>query len=121
MSFVGRTLRKVADMADGETANRRQINEAALARAEQDALRKATIRAEDLRWLLSTSNGRRFLYQTLDVCGLMGEGWDKDARATDFLQGRRSVAVALARELVSVDAAGFQQMQAEGFDAARNG
>ena len=88
-------------------------------RAQSDiALIKATRRAGDLRRQMSTAEGRRFVFSLLEATGYMGEGWSKDARETDFLQGRRSIGCALARELVSVDAATYQAMQSEAINVS---
>jgi hypothetical protein len=59
-------------------------------------------RDDDVRAVLSTIEGRRFLWRLLEAGGLWGPSYAETATATAYNEGRRSVAINLMLELQRV-------------------
>lgn len=55
---------------------------------------------EDLRAVLSTPEGRRFVRRVLSVCGMRDSTFNTNALSMAHLEGRRSVAVWLEGEVI---------------------
>lgn len=76
-------------------------------------------RDEDLRTVMSTVNGRRFMWRLLVQAGLQSSSFVAgDSLATSFNEGRRHVAIALRDELERVDVALYAAMLREALDTA---
>ncbi len=81
------------------TAAQRQQLELA---EQQERFRLALLqRADDLRFVMGSSDGRRFVYGLLDSANLFGSSFGADAHTSAFLEGRRAFAVELVRQLQS--------------------
>ena len=63
-----------------------------------EQLRKSR-RSDDVVWLMSSERGRRIVYQLLADCGYQGTTIAADGLPSAVLEGRRTVAIALAGEL----------------------
>lgn len=62
---------------------------------QRPAGRKDTV-AEDLRWVLDTQQGRRFVFWLLDgVCGLHAASYSGGREDTFYREGRRAVGIEL--------------------------
>lgn len=59
-------------------------------------------RDDDLRGVLSSPAGRRFLWRLLTQSGLHGASYSESPTATAYAEGRRSVAIGLMREVQRV-------------------
>lgn len=59
---------------------------------------RTKLRDDDLRAVLSTPPGRRFLWRLLTQSGLLGASYSESPTATAYAEGRRSVAIGLMRE-----------------------
>ena len=69
-------------------------------RVEEDLQRQ---RRQDVEMMLSTKNGRRFLWRMLTHCGIYQDIHNDDARETERLLGRRSVGLWLMQVLGDID------------------
>jgi hypothetical protein len=75
-------------------------------RAQKVEKRRLGREVADLRKVLSTYEGRRFLYRLMDDCGLLKNTFHPDKLHNYFMQGERNVALRLMDKinLVSPDA-----------------
>lgn len=68
-------------------------------------------RGEDLIRLMSSKEGRRTVYWVIDeVCQLYSSSFAGNDRETNYLEGRRSVAIAIMRELQRTCPAQYSEM-----------
>lgn len=67
---------------------------------------------EDIRMILSTVSGRRFIWRYLDKCGLFKTSWHPSAQI-HFLEGKRSVALELMADIVEADQNSFIKLMSE--------
>lgn len=51
--------------------------------------------ADDLASVMSTRQGRRFVWQLIDVCGLWRLSFTPSRRTTEYMEGQRSIALML--------------------------
>lgn len=72
---------------------------------------------EDLRAVLGSQAGRRFVHRLVKQTGMYGSSYAESATATAFNEGRRSVGIALVAEMQRVDAALYARVLREGLDA----
>lgn len=77
--------------ADMEAARKRAADEAAL--AEQNL-------AGDLKWLMSSPRGRRFMRWLLGFCGVRRLSFNNSGSVTAFNEGQRNVGLALEANLL---------------------
>jgi hypothetical protein len=82
----------------------------------KEAKHAAAARAISVRLMMGDRDFRRFVYGLLDTCGLNAGAFDKDPLTTAYLAGRRSVAVALATELSSIDPDTYLKMLREAME-----
>ncbi len=66
----------------------------------------------DLRSVLSTREGRRFIWRYLGICGLMSETFTGNS-GTFHAEGKRSIGVMLNREIAEADADAYILMMKE--------
>lgn len=78
--------------------------EAAAIRDKADLLARLRVarRSDDLHWLTHHEQGRRILYQLMADCGHQGSTIGVDGKPSAHLEGRRSVAIQLANEIVGI-------------------
>lgn len=67
---------------------------------------------EDLRFILSTEKGRRFLWQILERAGVFRNSYTGD-NSTFFNEGRRNLGLWLIGEIAAADEMGLIQMMTE--------
>lgn len=86
----------------------------------RDAKRIRRYRVEqeiaDLRAVLATAAGRRFIFARIQKCNVMGQIWDP-SRRFDFNEGRRDVGIELMRDLAAIDPHAYIQMLADDYRA----
>lgn len=76
---------------------------------------------EDLRAVLSTESGRRFLWRVVEgFSGAVAASYDGQALGTVYNEGRRSVGLRLVQECQRVDLPGFMRAYAEAMETAKN-
>lgn len=78
-------------------------------RAKREAERQE---AEDWRWLLSSSRGRRIMSSIRDLCGSDNSSFTGNS-TTFYLEGRRSVALDLEKLMKRHDADGYLDLLKE--------
>lgn len=67
----------------------------------------------DLRQVLSTPQGRRFVWKYLCLCGVFRSSVDHDPNMVYFHEGRREIGLALMADVVEADPAAYQLMADE--------
>lgn len=78
---------------------------------EKDAARQ---RDDDARAVLSTVQGRRFLWRlVMGTANVMGQSFSGDAANTAFAEGRRAVGIDVVAELQRVDPRAYLAMVTE--------
>lgn len=83
--------------------------------AEEDAARQ---RDEDLRNVMGTAAGRRFVWRLIDEhAGTFGGSFSSDALTTAFNEGRRSVGRELMTEAQRLATSAYMDMLREHLDA----
>lgn len=86
-------------------ADEKQIKDARL--HERFAKRKEQ---EDIQFLLSTPQGRRYIWKVLSICGVYRQSAVDSGSWTYFNEGRRSVGLKLLDEVMIADAAAYLKM-----------
>lgn len=98
------------------------LNPAARLRREQEEERIRLLqerRKDDLRWIMSTPQGRRVVHRLMADGRQQGSTYDKDPRITERLEGARDLVQRLAEEIASADTEGWLLMLSEQFNASR--
>lgn len=85
--------------------------------AEKNLLARQYKRREELQWLMSTIQGRRFVYGLMAEGRLNGTTFTPDARTSERLEGARDMVTKLALEIISADPEKWLLMQAEAYNA----
>lgn len=82
----------------------------------QEATRDAKLRRErelnDLRSVLNTIEGRRFLWRILEFCGLYKTSFTGSSE-TFFLEGQRNVGIKLITEIIETEPEAYLLMMKE--------
>lgn len=82
----------------------------------QEATRDAKLRRErelnDLRSVLNTVEGRRFLWRILEFCGLYKTSFTGSSE-TFFLEGQRNVGIKLITEIIETEPEAYLLMMKE--------
>lgn len=69
---------------------------------------------EDVRWILSTRQGRRFVWKILERSRIHALSFDEEsARKSDFNEGKRSIGNQLLAELMSIRPDAYIEMMKE--------
>lgn len=63
----------------------------------------------DLKYLLSTDQGRRFLWSTLEMCGVYKSSFTGSSQ-TFFLEGQRNIGLKLLADIMRVDPESYIKM-----------
>ena len=93
---------------------------ARLAEEERLAVERAR---NELRWVMSTKQGRRFIYRQLSGAGIWKSSFDTDALRMAFAEGSRNGGLQLLSEIMETCPDRYTEMlteQKETEDAARN-
>lgn len=93
------------------TADEAQVKE-----AQGKDKRKADRAKEDLRFVLSSPNGRRVLWGVLEKCRIYTGSADNSGSWTYFNEGRRSVGLDLIADIIAIDQKLFIELQKENFN-----
>lgn len=75
---------------------------------------------DDLRFLLSTPQGRRYLWRHLDWCGLYRSPEDSRGDVTQRNIGAQNVARKVLAEIVEADPRSWLLMQQENYEQGEN-
>ena len=68
---------------------------------------------DDLRKILKTPEGRRYLWRQLGKCGIFRNSFNPNSNHTAFSEGQRNVGLALLIEINEADITAFAKMQNE--------
>jgi hypothetical protein len=71
---------------------------------------------EDLRNVLSTQHGRRFVWRMLEVCGVYSPVFTGEPLTMSHAEGRRSVGIDLIQEAQRVSCDTYVEMVKEAMD-----
>jgi hypothetical protein len=83
-------------------ANEKQVKNAEL--KERDLRRQEL---EDMRFILSTPQGRRFIWRYLTRCGVFALSYSHSGSETAFNEGQRNIGLKLMAELSEADASAY--------------
>lgn len=64
----------------------------------------------DLRFLLSTDQGRRFVWRYLEICGVYKSSFTGSSE-TFFLEGQRNIGLKLIADIMDADPEAYIKMQ----------
>lgn len=98
--------------------------EAARKQTEQDALKRLRRRQEiaDIRWLMSTPQGRRVVDRLLEMSGVMHISFDTNAMRMAFNEGKRNTGNEILQEVMDLCPDAYLLMLKERWnDRAGNG
>lgn len=93
------------DLTD-ETPEQKRLREAAEANA-----RKTFV--EDLRWVMSSPKGRRFMWWLIGLAGVYRPSFNNSGSVTAFNEGQRNVGLALLAQISEHCHGEFLRMQEE--------
>lgn len=79
--------------------------------AEEKRVRQKEI--DDVRKILKTPEGRRFIWRQLSKCGLFRNSFTLNSNQTGFNEGQRNIGLDLLNDVNEADVAAFAQMQNE--------
>lgn len=88
------------------------------AKEEKENARQFQI-TEDLRWVVSTPAGRRFIWRLISACHVFRSIWDNSARI-HYLEGQRNIGLSLIVDLDEVDPALIFMMAREAKELEKN-
>ena len=74
--------------------------EADAAEAVAKARRQRNLELDDLRQVMATKQGRRFMWRLLGECGVMRQSFSTDASLMSFNEGRRSIGIPQVADLM---------------------
>jgi len=63
----------------------------------------------DLKFILATEQGRRFLWRTLEMCGVYRSSFTASSE-TYFLEGQRNIGLKLLSEITDIDPDSYLKM-----------
>lgn len=78
-----------------------------------DEEKKRQREINDIKTVLSTSEGRRFYWNIMERCGVFKDKFIEDTNLCYFLKGQRSVGLRLFHDVFEAEPTAFQQMQQE--------
>lgn len=90
-------------------------DEAALARKKQEL--RAHREAEDFRWIVSTPQGRRFVWEMLAQAGVFRSVFSADALVMAYNEGNRVAGLKLLVKLMNVAPKAHEMMMKENANA----
>lgn len=90
----------------------------AAATAERERMARE-LEAADLRAVMGTAEGRRFMWRLLGRCGFLSASFNHSGSIMAFNEGRRGVALELFHEIEQVCPEQYLAMQGEAIEAAR--
>lgn len=92
----------------GNAADEEQVKDAGekIARGREREL-------NDLRAVLSTVQGRRFVWRYLEACGISNSSFDQNPHRTYFLEGQRNIGLKLQADVAEAEPAAYLTMMKE--------
>jgi hypothetical protein len=87
-------------------------DEAQVKKAENRLINGREQEMEDVRFVLSTPSGRRFLWRWLEICGIYKTSMTGNS-TTFFNEGMRSVGLSLLADIVEAQPDAYLNMQKE--------
>jgi len=79
----------------------------------KDFLRKHDRDIDDLRKIIKTPEGRRFVWKILSECSIYKASFTLNSMQTAFNEGRRDIGLALLADLNEADTFAYAKMQQE--------
>lgn len=67
----------------------------------------------DLRRIIKTPEGRRWIWRVLEDCGIYRNSFHLNSNQTAFCEGKRDVGLGIIRDLFEADSTTFMQMHNE--------
>lgn len=67
----------------------------------------------DLRWVLSTPQGRRFLWGLMADCRVFNDRFYSDERQSEYMKGRRIIGQDLFHDILEAEPNSYLKMQQE--------
>lgn len=89
-------------------------DEEQIKKAEKKEAFKSHQNIDDIRFVLSTVQGRRVLKKYLEVCGVFRTSFSENVNQTLFLEGQRNVGLMLLNDINSADPMAYVKMINEG-------
>lgn len=83
-------------------------------KAEKKEAFKSHQNIDDMRFILSTVQGRRVLKKYLETCGVFRTSFSENVNQTLFLEGQRNVGLMLLNDINSADPMAYVKMINEG-------
>ena len=80
---------------------------------EERAKRKRERELSDIRFLLKSPEGRRFIWKLFDEAGNTRMSYTGESQGTAFNEGRRSIGLKILNDLLEAKPEAFMQMQQE--------
>lgn len=74
----------------------------------------------DVAEVLSTVQGRRFMWRYLTVCGIFKTSYSSDANNTFYLEGQRNIGLQLIADVNEADPTAYVTMMQESNKESRN-
>ena len=109
-------------MADPFVKNAADEQEVAESKRQENALREQEI--ADMRWVLSTKQGRRVLWRYLSRAGVFQTSYTGNSEGTLFNEGKRVMGTTIIADVTAADPNAFVAMmleaKADAEDAARS-
>lgn len=68
---------------------------------------------EDIRAVLSTESGKRFVWKYLELCGLHRTSYTENPHTTMFLEGRRDIGLRLLADITEADPLKYVEMMSK--------
>lgn len=104
---------------EAETGNEEMSNDFAIEDSEQkkkkqEMRRKLYERSlSDLRKVLNSAEGRRFIWEILSEAGVFRGSWSSNPHETSYREGKRDIGLFTLNRLLKVSPEIFNQMQKE--------
>lgn len=75
---------------------------------------------DDVRKILKTPEGRRFVWRQLSLCGIFRSSWNLNSNQTSFSEGQRNVGLGLLVDVNEADPTAYAKMQSEHVSALKS-
>lgn len=79
----------------------------------KEAKRRRQRELSDIRKVVSSPEGRRFVYRIWGMCGIFRNSFSLNSNQTAFNEGRRDVGLAILNDVNKADRTAFSKMQSE--------
>lgn len=75
---------------------------------------------DDIRKILKTPEGRRYMWRQLGLCGIFRNSFNLNSQQTAFSEGQRNIGLALLTDINEADSTVFGKMQNEHISALKS-